>query len=254
MSDSIPPLVAAHLTALDLLDCCEMLQRIAYQADFPPWPDGPNLPRVPTPESWPEWAGDYLDLLDEKLTEARGRVGASLGVLGSVSEVSSVAGAIGQSMHEAVLNLAWELSRLRQAGLDLVRRRLRAAPLIELGWVKATLVKEVSRAERAAKGASAPPAAVDWIVIDTESNSVRLTGSGEVFEKLDPTAVRILEVLHQAGGSFVSSRILCAKVPGCRGGENSVRRALKKLPTALGALVRGKSGAGRSLQKPSEAK
>jgi hypothetical protein len=87
--------------------------------------------------------------------------------------------------------------------------------------------------------------------IDLESNS--LTLDGITYTDLDPVGLRIIQALAQrmrSGEGPLSGKQLSQLVPGCSGGEKTVRRHLRSLPEPVQALVKGKPGAGRWLQLP----
>ncbi len=90
------------------------------------------------------------------------------------------------------------------------------------------------------------------LVIDLETNC--LTLDGVTYGPLDPPGLRIIDYLHKRGGNIVPPDEICGNVPGCAGGENNIRRALKRLPEPVRSLAKGRPGSGRRLQLPAPPK
>jgi hypothetical protein len=90
------------------------------------------------------------------------------------------------------------------------------------------------------------------LIIDLDSNSLSLDGTTHT--GLNATGLRVIHALREAasgGNPVVSSKMLSQIVPGCRGGEKAVRRALLRLPDPVRALVKSRTGSGRWLELPS---
>jgi hypothetical protein len=93
--------------------------------------------------------------------------------------------------------------------------------------------------------------AVRRLVIDLQSNSLSL--DGVTYAGLDPTGLRIIAALEEAmrsGNPILSANQLSETVPGCRGGQRAVRRALGRLPAPIRQWVKAKTGAGHWLELP----
>jgi hypothetical protein len=130
----------------------------------------------------------------------------------------------------------------RMLGLLFAGRRLRAA-------VEAVPLRPLREALDDAELLQ-PQVKGQRLLIDLYTNTITLDGTP--YPDLDPTAVRLVKAYNDKAGTYVSSKEVCASVPGCRGGERAVRRRLSKLPPAIRALLKGKPGAGRCLQLPTK--
>jgi hypothetical protein len=85
------------------------------------------------------------------------------------------------------------------------------------------------------------------LVIELGTNCVTLDGTP--YLKIDPDAVRALDVLRDAGGKPTSMAKLRAKVPNCNH-DTTFGRWLDKLPRPLRACVKAKTGSGIWLELP----
>jgi hypothetical protein len=92
---------------------------------------------------------------------------------------------------------------------------------------------------------TAPP---QRITFDQETLSITLDRI--TYSSLTPPGFGILKVLYDARPAFLSSKKLQERVPGCKGGEKTLRRHINKLPKPLSVCIRARRGAGRWFQLP----
>ena len=89
------------------------------------------------------------------------------------------------------------------------------------------------------------------LVIDLDSSSLTLDGT--THQDIDSSGLRIVAALHQAarnGNPYLSGKTLSQTVPGCAGGEKTVRRVIGRLPGPLRNLIVGEKGKGYFLKLP----
>jgi len=86
-----------------------------------------------------------------------------------------------------------------------------------------------------------PPPPPERLVIDLQTNSATLNGC--TYSDLDPDALQILKAIWEARGNWMSSSTL-QKLPGLE--RARIDRILKKLPSALDALICSATGEGYS--------
>jgi hypothetical protein len=163
----------------------------------------------------------------------------------------------------------WVVSQIasrRQGAIRLLSRGLGVKPItlpadrpfaevldhIE-GWVvEAGARGRVAAGEsaRGAPGRSAPPPADSWsrLLLEPAGCLVRL--DGQCFGPIDPTAFLMFRLLCDARGGLVPGKSIAKAVRDEYGRESRPDRVRKKLPDALGKLIRADTGKGYWLILP----